>query len=343
METQIWSLPLSLGLFFLSTTVIGIVGWKLVRLVDRLADRTGIGEAIAGAVFLGASTSLPGIVTSVTTSWSGHAEFAVSHALGGIAIQTAFLALADMSYRQANLEHAAASSGNLMNGVLLLTLLSLILLAIVGPDLTIGHIHLVTPLVVVLYVCGLRLVHHSHVDPLWTPKPTPQTRSDEPEAANQHENLFTLLMSFAVCALLVGTAGWVLARSAVSLMAQTNLSETIVGGFFTTMSTSLPELVTSLAAVRSGALTLAVGGIIGGNTFDTLLVAISDVAYQGGSIYHATTNQQVYLIALTMLMTGILLLGLLRREEHGIANIGFESFFILLTYIGGITLLFFHI
>ncbi len=82
------------------------------------------------------------------------------------------------------------------------------------------------------------------------------------------------------------------------------------------MSTSLPELVTSLAAVRRGALTLAVGGIIGGNTFDTLLVAFSDLAYQEGSIYHATTNQQVYLIALTMLLNGILLLGLLRREEH---------------------------
>ncbi|MCA9453872.1 MAG: hypothetical protein KC584_14815, partial [Nitrospira sp.] len=124
------------------------------------------------------------------------------------------------------------------------------------------------------------------------------------------------------------------------LVTHTGLSETLVGGVFTTMSTSLPELITSLAAVRRGALTLAVGGIIGGNTFDTLLVAFSDFAYQDGSIYHAATNQQVYLIALTMLMNGILLLGLLRREEHGIGNIGFESFSILLVYLGGIVILF---
>ncbi|MCA9421761.1 MAG: hypothetical protein KC592_12135 [Nitrospira sp.] len=320
--------------------VIGLVGWKLTQLVDRLADRTGIGEALAGAVFLGASTSLPGIVTSVTTAWSGHAEFAVSHALGGIAIQTAFLAIADMTYRQANLEHAAASPPNLMNGVLLISMLSLILLAIVGPEFTMWNVHPVTPCVIAIYIFGLRLVHHSQVDPLWSPKITSQTKPDESEEANRQEHLPKLLIAFSASALLIGMAGWVLAGSAVSLVAHSGLSETLVGGVFTTMSTSLPELITSLAAVRRGALTLAVGGIIGGNTFDTLLVAFSDFAYQEGSIYHATTNQQVYLVALTMLMNGILLLGLLRREEHGIANIGFESFLILLVYMGGIAILF---
>lgn len=320
--------------------MIGFVGWKLTRLVDRLADRTGIGEAMAGAVFLGASTSLPGIVTSVTTAWGGHAEFAVSHALGGIAIQTAFLAVADMTYRHANLEHAAASSTNMMNGVLLITMLSLILLAIVGPEFSIWHVHPVTPLVFAIYLFGLRLVHRTHVDPLWNPKITSHTIPDEPEATSREESLWKLWTAFAGAALTVGTAGWVLARSAVSLVVHTGLSETIVGGLFTTMSTSLPELVTTLAAVRSGALTLAVGGIIGGNTFDTLLVASSDLAYRQGSIYQATTDKQVYLMALAMLMNGVLLLGLLRREEHGIANIGFESVFILVSYVGGMTLLF---
>lgn len=229
--------------------------------MDQLADRTGIGEAVAGAVFLGASTSLPGIVTSVTTAWGGHAEFAVSHALGGIAIQTAFLAVADITYRQANLEHAAASSANLMNGVLLITMLSLILLGIVGPEFSIWHVHPVTPFVFVIYFFGLRLVHQTHIHPLWSPKLTPQTKQDEPEADSGKENLLKLWMAFAASALTVGTAGWVLAHSAISLVTHTGLSETIVGGFFTTISTSLPELVTSLAAVRSGALTLAVGGL----------------------------------------------------------------------------------
>lgn len=45
-------------------------------------------------------------------------------------------------------------------------------------------------------------------------------------------------------------------------------------------------------------------------------------------------------MALTILMTGILLLGLLEREKHGAGNIGFESVLILLIYGGGVIMLF---
>lgn len=34
-------------------------------------------------------------------------------------------------------------------------------------------------------------------------------------------------------------------------------------------------------------------------------------------------------------MTGVLLLGMLRRERRGIANIGFESALIFVLYLGG--------
>ena len=113
----------------------------------------------------------------------------------------------------------------------------------------------------------------------------------------------------------------------------------MVGTFPTAVVTSLPELVTSVAAVRRGALTLAVGGIIGGNAFDTIFVAFSDVAYREGSIYHAISERQLFLISLTILLTGLLLLGLLRREKHGIANIGFESFLVLVLYFGSFVFL----
>ena len=126
----------------------------------------------------------------------------------------------------------------------------------------------------------------------------------------------------------------------IFIAGQTGLSESVVGGLFTAVSTSLPELVTTVAAVRHGALTLGVGGVIGGNCFDLLLLAFSDLAYRQGSIYTAIANRQIFVMALTMLMTGILLLGLLEREKHGIGNIGFESVLILLIYAGGIAMLF---
>ncbi|WP_166255772.1 hypothetical protein [Marinobacter salicampi] len=106
----------------------------------------------------------------------------------------------------------------------------------------------------------------------------------------------------------------------------------------TATSTSLPELVTSVAAVRRGALTLAVGGIIGGNAFDTLFTAASDVAYREGSIYHAVSDATIIWITLSLLMTSTLMMGLIRRQEQGVARIGTESAAVIVLYGLGVAL-----
>lgn len=99
-----------------------------------------------------------------------------------------------------------------------------------------------------------------------------------------------------------------------------------MGGFFTAVSTSLPELVTAVAAVRQGALTLAAGDIIGGNAFDTLFLAVADVAYREGSIYHRITSEQVFIIALSIPLTAVLLMGLVRREKRGSETSDLKAF-----------------
>ena len=129
------------------------------------------------------------------------------------------------------------------------------------------------------------------------------------------------------------------ARAGFDIVEGTGLADALVGAFLTAVVTSLPELATSVAAVRRGASTLAVGGITGGNAFDTIFLGLSDVAYREGSIYHAISEQQTFLISLTVMLTGLLLLGLLRREKHGIANMGFESLLILVLYLGSFAFL----
>ena len=294
-----------------------------------------------GAVFLGGSTSLPGIVTSVTAAAGGHAELAVSNAVGGIAAQTAFLAIADIFYKSANLEHAAASIANLAQGTLLITLLSIPLIGMAGPQIEIWGIHPATIVLITAYLFGLRLVSRSQETKMWSPRRTRETQPDEPEHHRAKKGSSTKLwLKFVAYAAIIATAGYVIARAGIAISAQTGLSDSVVGGLFTAISTSLPELVTTIAAVRQGALTLGVGGVIGGNCFDLLLLAFSDLAYRQGSIYSAIANRQILVISLTILMTGILLLGLLKREKHGVGNIGFESFLILLIYAGGVAMLF---
>ncbi|WP_447969196.1 sodium:calcium antiporter [Nitrospira sp. M1] len=339
-DSSKWNLSISLFVFGVSAILIAIFGYRLTVLADHLADRTGLGEALTGAFLLGAMTSLPEISTTVTAAVKSHAQLAVSNALGGIAAQSVFLVLADFTYRRANLEHAAASIANLMQGTLAIVLIAFSIMGSMMPKFQGLLVHPITPLMFGAYFYGLYLVFRVQSDPMWRPRQTSETREDHiDELASRQIPLWHLWTKFIPVVLIVGLGGWLIAKSAIALSQNTGLSETIVGVLFTSISTSFPELVTTIVAVRQGALTLAVGGILGGNAFDSLLIAISDTAYNTGSIYHAISSDQIFLMGLTIIMTSILLMGLIRREQHGIVNIGFESFAILMLYVSGVVYL----
>ncbi len=326
--------------FALAVVVIAWFGVRMTGVARELAHATGMGEALMGAVFIGASTSLSGIVTSVTAAAQGHAELAVSNSLGGIAAQTVFLAIADMFYRKANLEHAAASAENLMMTAFFITLLAIPLIAFASPQLTLWGVHPASVVLIVAYAFGVQILAKTHDMPMWLPRRTRDTRTEtRPQGTRAHGSLSRLWLVFGAYVALVGAAGWVLANAGIAIAVRTGLSEGLVGGVFTAVSTSLPELVVAVTAVRMRALTLAVGDIVGGNAFDTLFIALSDIAYRKGSIYAALTRTELFWLAVTLLMAGILLMGLLHRERHGIANIGLESFLIVVLYIASLVFL----
>lgn len=332
-----YSLFTNISIFIAAVMVIGIFGVRMTHVARKLALQTGMGEALMGAVFIGASTSLSGIIASTTAAANGHAEMAVSNALGGIAAQTFFLAVADMFYRKANLEHAAASAENLMMGAFLITLLSIHLVAFATPQFSLWAVHPASFILILAYLYGLRLLAKTHHMPMWLPRRTRETKT---ERENRHHRRIQfnspLWLSFLLYSIIVGAAGWVLSKTGIAITLGTNLSEGLVGGVFTAVSTSLPELVIAITAVRLKSLTLAVGDIIGGNAFDTLFIAVSDVFYREGSIYADISIIEQFWLAITVLMTGVVLMGLLHRERHGIANIGWESFLVVLLYIGSL-------
>jgi cation:H+ antiporter len=339
--------PLSIwgvvAILLAAALVICLAGTKLAGLADELADRTGMGEIIAGALFVGASTSLPGVIASVSTAAQGYPGLAIGNAIGGLTAQTAFLAVADLAYRKANLEHAAASVTGLTQGTLLVSLLTLPLLAMATPEITVVGVHPVSLLLFICYGFGLRLLAQVQEMPMWAPVKTPHTQ-DEAEQAEVTEaderSTSTLWWLFSIHAAITAGAGYTVGQAGAALVNLTEISENAVGTVFVAVANSLPELVTAIAAVRIGALNLAVGDIIGGNSFEVLFLAAADFFYSEGSIYHEFTRNDVFIAVLAILMTGILLLGMLRRERHGIAGIGFESALVLLLYLGSVALLF---
>ncbi|MEQ8287395.1 sodium:calcium antiporter [Thalassospira sp.] len=332
------SLGLIIVIFAICTLIIGFAGTRLAGIAIKLAERTGMGQIISGALFVGISTSLPGSVLSVSTAWQGHTDLAIGNALGGIAAQTTFLAIADLVYRKGNLEHAAASATGLAQTTLLVSMLSVPILAYAGPEWMIFHIHPASILLFVIYGFGLSLLSEIRDEPMWHPKKTDLTEED----AKQHkpdthpQSSVRLWGEFLAFALLTAIAGHVIGQAGLAIVDKTGASQTAVGTFLTAISTSFPEFVSAIAAVRLGAVNLAVGNIVGGNAFDVLFLAASDFAYRDGSIYAAFNDQHLFTIALVVLMSGVLLLGMLNRERRGIGNIGWESVAMLTLYVGSI-------
>ena len=318
--------------FIVGAVIIVTAGSRLARVADELADRTGMGEALFGLFLLAGVTSLPDLAATLSAALDSRPDLAMSNVMGSMAANLAFLGIADIVYRKANLEHAAASSSNLMLAALLIVLMALPLLAIVSPPISLLGVHPVTPLIVAAYIFGINLVRRTDSNPMWFPRKTRHTVPDEPEPALKG-SLSRAWISFIILAVVTGAAGWVLMEGAKGISDQTGMSDTLVGGLLTALATSSPELVTTIAAIRRGALTLAVSNIFGTNCFNMMVVATADVGYPGGSIYHDMAPVQMTWGLISILMTAILLMGMVRRQLYGFGRIGFESALILSVYL----------
>lgn len=323
----------AIALALAAATILGL-GPRLAHVVERLADLTGLGEALAGAVLLAAATSLPGLVTTGVAAAAGEASLAVSNSIGGIAAQTAFVVAGDLALRRVNLEHAAASLPNIFSAQLLVTLLAAVLLASAVPGVSWFGVHPVSVVIPAVYLYGLHVTRTIGEQPMWRPIVTPETTDEEPDDETQlAAGTRELWTKFAVLAVVMAAAGYVVGRGGVTLIAEAGLSGTFVGAAMTSIATSLPELVTTVAAVRAGAVTLAVAGLIGGNTFDVLMVPMADVIFRDGPVYAALLTSDRALIAWAIVLTTVLAAGLVRRQKAGI---GFEGAAIIVLYLGGL-------
>ncbi|MFP4369581.1 MAG: sodium:calcium antiporter [Candidatus Kapaibacterium sp.] len=328
------SLTTGLIFFLVFTAVILLAGTKLTSAADKLADLTKVGEALFGAIMLGAITSISGLIASVTAAFEGHSHLAVSNAIGGIAAQTAFLAIADIFYTKANLEHASASLQNIMLGMLLIGELTLILVLMAAPAFTFWGINIGSVLIIIVFIFGTKFISKAKKAPMWKPAQTSETLEDIPHFKNLSDKAhLRIWINFIILAAIVGLSGFLVAHAGIGIAKHSGISESFVGAVFIALSTSMPELVVSIAAVRQGSLNLAVGNIVGGNTFEVLSVSFSDMAYRGGSIYHYISDSEFFVVSITLLMMSVMIFGLLYRQRYGPGRIGWESLTILLLFV----------
>jgi len=125
--------------------------------------------------------------------------------------------------------------------------------------------------------------------------------------------LHTATVQYAMAAVLVvGAALW-LPRLGAELARQTGLGEAFVGSLFIAITTSLPEIVVSLAAVRIGAIDLGIGNVLGSNLFNLFILGLDDVFYRQGPLLTAADASHGVAVLAVVTMNALFLIGLTYR------------------------------
>jgi cation:H+ antiporter len=130
-----------------------------------------------------------------------------------------------------------------------------------------------------------------------------------------------------------------LAEAAGKIAELTGLGGTFVGTTLVAFSTSLPELVSSLAALRMGAPDLAIGNIFGSNVFNMVLLLPIDIAYSGPlfadvSPVHALTGMAVIVI------TSLVVMGQLYQVERRVRLVEPDGVLILALVVASLVMVF---
>ena len=330
-------------LFLVNAVAIVLAGAKLSRYGDHIAELSGLGRLWIGVVLMAAATSLPEIFTTVSAGWIDAPDLAAGNLFGAGMSNMLTLALIDLLYRQKRVWQQAALEHTL-TATLAMVLTGLaaffVLLRIEVVHLGVGLESLVLP---IMYVLGMRLVLRQ--EDMARRERTQATLAEElagthDGGASRRAELRRAVIGFAIAAGVLLVAAPVLTQSAEQIAQETGVSSTFIGTSLVAITTSLPELVVSIAAVRLGAFDLAVGNLFGSNAFNMAAFFFADLAYRQGSLLSTVSTTHALTGLWAIIMMNIGLMGIIYRAEKRFMLIEPDSLLMLVAYVLGLWLLF---
>ncbi len=149
-----------------------------------------------------------------------------------------------------------------------------------------------------------------------------------------------VVLWYAVHAAVVITAALSLPGFAETITEETGLKASFVGTLLLATSTSLPEVAVSLAALRIGAVDMAVSNLLGSNLVNIVILAIDDLVYTGGFLLKDASEAHLISVLSTIIMSAIVIVGLTFRTAPKRLLLAWDTFLILVVYVVNLILLY---
>jgi cation:H+ antiporter len=329
-------------LFAAAGAAIWIAGTRLVRYLDRLAIKTGLGQAFAGMLLLGGITSLPEVANVTASSANDNPALAVNNLLGSASINVLLLAVADAAIGRDALTSVVTQPATLMQATLCMLVLVLVAASVTTGDFALVGIGAWSILICAAAVGALWLsAHYSERTP-WKPTEMEEVSGDEAgdhaERA-QEQSLGPLILKAAVGAAAIFFAGYTLSQTGDAIAEQTGLGAGMVGFALIGISTSLPELSTITTALRIKRYEMAISEVMGTNFINLSLILLADLVFRGAPVVDQLGPFEVVSALLGVLLTGLILVGLLQRRNPTILRMGYDSLAVMIVFVLGLGLL----
>jgi cation:H+ antiporter len=251
------------AVLFVVVGLVGLVigGEMLVRGAVSAAKSFGISPMVIGLTLVGFGTSTPELVTSLQAALSGSSGIAIGNVVGSnignvLLILGIAALLAPITVNPA----AFMRDGMVM---VIATLLCLVAMLIGDVSRWVGAAF------ILFLVCYLSFT-------LWSERRATGSAATvvyeaEADAIPGPDYTLGKSLGIAVLGLLATIFGArFLVSGSVSLAQSAGISETVIGLTIVAIGTSMPELVTSIIAVRKGQGDVALGNILGSNIFNIL-------------------------------------------------------------------------
>ena len=218
------------------------------------AEATGIPKFVVGATVVSFATTLPELLVSVRAAMNGSAQLAIGNAVGSVTANTTLImgvSLVAMA-GVVNRKDFSLKGGLFLGAIVGLTLLSL------GNLLPVWSAYILWTIFIIFMISNL-------------------VEGKKGAALEKSESYDKSEIPSKILFFVLGTAAIVfgaefLVSSGKTIASGIGISETIIGFTVIALGTSLPELVTTLTAIRKKENSLSVGNIIGANIIDTTLI-----------------------------------------------------------------------
>ncbi|MDX6768419.1 MAG: sodium:proton exchanger [Elusimicrobiota bacterium] len=255
--------------------IILVAGTVLTRCADRIAEATGLGRVFVGGVFLAGATSLPELSVDLSAVRMGSPDLAAGDLLGSSLMNLLILAGFDSAGFSTRRAFGSDSRHHALSALLAVFMTAWVGLAAAGgggPE-ALGA-GLFSWVLLPLYLIGLRVT--------WLDQGLGEAarRLERPDRDLLRE-IARPVLGYAAAALVVFLTAPRLAHAADRVAQLSGLGRTFVGTTLLAVATSLPELVSTIAAFRLGSPDLAMGNIFGSNAFNMLLFLPLDLAMPG--------------------------------------------------------------